>query len=385
MCMKNVGLANNCNQLAEQMHLVLLETAPNDRPGSMRQYGGMLEEAIQRIGWRVSRENLAMPQVQLNRFPGPCRSVMHHACITWRAHKLRRLRGSNQVHFHIVDGSHAYIASAFPTCSITATSHDILPYLQMKGHFQSARVPSLLGRRVITRSLKGLREVARVMSDSHSTKNDLVTHAKVDVSKIEVIHLPLKSTRNPSSARSVSKHPFLLHVGNNGFYKNRAGVLRIFGIIHAQFPIRLVMVGPEPTVELRNLAESLGISASVEFVTDPTDEKLTELYRHAALLLFPSLYEGYGWPPLEAMQAGCAVVSSDAGSLAEVLEGAAITCNPNDEACFAKECLRVLNDEQLRFQLCQRGLARVKTLDFDTFCKRVETFLAPFVAAGRTN
>ena len=108
--------------------------------------------------------------------------------------------------------------------------------------------------------------------------------------------------------------PAVFHVGHNGHYKNRAGVIRVFARIRAQTPARLVMAGPPPTAALRDLVKALHVEGDVEFVENPDDAQLFRIYRDAAVFLFPSIYEGFGWPPLEAMALGCPVVCSTAAS-----------------------------------------------------------------------
>ena len=167
----------------------------------------------------------------------------------------------------------------------------------------------------------------------------------------------------PWRMRRDSSQPYVMHIGNNGFYKNRVGVLRIFERLRKVSGVRLVMAGPPPAAELLAQAKSPSLAGQVDFVVDPDDGQLGELYRHASLMLFPSLYEGFGWPPLEAMAFGCPVVCSSAGSLPEVVGDAALLCTPDDEERMAEFCNLVLGDATLAEDLVARGYRRVT--DFD--------------------
>jgi glycosyltransferase involved in cell wall biosynthesis len=89
-----------------------------------------------------------------------------------------------------------------------------------------------------------------------------------------------------------------------------------------------------------------------------TDSELRALYEHAVCLVYPSLYEGFGLPPLEAMACGCPVITSRAASLPEVCGEAALYCDPRDPADIAQAMRRVLGSEELRRDLRQRGLER---------------------------
>jgi glycosyltransferase involved in cell wall biosynthesis len=111
---------------------------------------------------------------------------------------------------------------------------------------------------------------------------------------------------------------------------------------------------------LQQIANDLGISRRVTFIVNPNDEELADLYRYASLFLFPSLYEGFGWPPLEAMAFGCPVVCSSAASLPEVVGEAALTCPPEDEKQMAENCVRVLHDASVANHLIELGYEQIE-------------------------
>ena len=173
-----------------------------------------------------------------------------------------------------------------------------------------------------------------------------------------VIPLSLRDFPVVDASRPVREAapPFLLHVGNNGFYKNRLGVACVFAkLARARPTLGLVFAGGAPDEALLMEIAGQGLSDRVKFETNPDDARLSVLYSEAALLLFPSLYEGFGWPPLEAMHFGCPVVCSDAGSLPEVTGDAALRCAPNDIAGFAAAASRILDDQDSARELVARG------------------------------
>ena len=108
------------------------------------------------------------------------------------------------------------------------------------------------------------------------------------------------------------------------------------------------------------ITHRLGLAEQVRFVVDPDDSTLAALYSGACLFVFPSLYEGFGWPPLEAMAYGCPVVCSSAASLPEVVGDAALQCAAEDEEGMARLCLDVLGDPSLAQRLVERGRARAE-------------------------
>ncbi len=141
--------------------------------------------------------------------------------------------------------------------------------------------------------------------------------------------------------------------------------MRVFDRVRESCDVSLKMVGPAPGRDLRKLVQDLNIDESVEFVLSPDADTLADLYRHASLLLFPSLYEGFGWPPLEAMALGCPVVCSDAASLPEVVGDAALTCAADDIERMAAHCRAVLQNEALAGELIEKGLHRARRFSLE--------------------
>jgi glycosyltransferase involved in cell wall biosynthesis len=137
--------------------------------------------------------------------------------------------------------------------------------------------------------------------------------------------------------------PFALHVGSNLRRKNRDGALRIFALDKEKWNARLVFVGDALTPELLALAESLGISDRITQVPDASDELLEALYNRAVALLYPSRFEGFGWPIIEAQACGCPVVCSNSGPLPEAAGDAGLFHDPEDEAGFAADLVRLSN------------------------------------------
>jgi glycosyltransferase involved in cell wall biosynthesis len=117
------------------------------------------------------------------------------------------------------------------------------------------------------------------------------------------------------------------------------------------------------------------IRYNIEFVGYPDDNQLVELYRNAALLSFPSFYEGFGLPPLEAMACGCPVVVSNVASLPEVCGDAAYYVDPYNVESIAEGMYKVLTDEALRQGLIEKGFARARFFSWEKSAKKhIEVF-----------
>lgn len=355
------------------MRVVFLETAPPQSIGSMTRYANLLQMALAGTpGVECSRAQLAISSLQLTRVPRRFRTLAHHAAVAWRANSIVRHNPADL--YHVVDGSHGYITRWLPPGKTIVTAHDVIPELQSRGRF-SLQPPGSGARWLIRASLNGLLNATHVISVSQSTANDLVAMTPIPAERISVVPLTLPPEFLPQpghegltwNLRRTCHDPFMLHIGNNAFYKNRIGVLRIFDRIRSNHRVRLKLAGPPPDAEICNLIQERGLDSLVDFICNPSDTEIIELYRTARLLLFPSVYEGFGWPPLEAMAWGCPVVCSSNGSLPEVVGDAALIADASDEAQLASYCVSVLEDQTLSATLVLRGLRRTTDFSLERF------------------
>ena len=164
-------------------------------------------------------------------------------------------------------------------------------------------------------------------------------------------------------------HNFLLYVGNAYPHKNLNTLLKVFAQLHNEHPeLRLVLVGKidyfykrvQEEARVLNLWQEGNVNSPVIFPGYVPDAQLEILYAEARVYVFPSLYEGFGLPPLEAMAQGCPVISSDRGSLKEILGEAAYYFNPEDEADMLVKINTLLNDSEKRNELKKLGYLQAK-------------------------
>lgn len=338
------------------MRVALISTALPGERSSMTVYAGMVLDALR-------AHAPAIDPVPVCLRTAPSTSARGLAARLAMLGEIRQARqASSRVRAdvcHLLDGSFGYLATGLPMPRTLVTVHDLIPALQARGRFP-VPPPGWAARRLIGASLGLMRRAGAVYTVSASTACDVQMLAGRAADA--VIPNPLRAWPAADAGLPPSgTAPFVLHVGNNGFYKNREGVLRIFAAIARQRPgLRLSMAGPAPSGAMSALAAQLGIADRVDWVVGPRDADLQRLYRHARLLLFPSLYEGFGWPPLEAMSLGTPSVCASTGSLPEVVGDAALVWDPADTEGFAAQALRLLDDAGLVHQLRERGTQHLR-------------------------
>jgi glycosyltransferase involved in cell wall biosynthesis len=347
------------------LRVMLVNTAARNGRGSMSRYVELVSQALgeRPAAVQATRVNLSAPALVWRHTPSRLAPWMQHAWILGTVG--RRLRGCSADLLHVVDGSHGYVVPRAAAPKVVLTVHDVIPLLQSLGALEGPR-PSRLARNLWRRTLETFRIAARLIAVSQRTADDLIRHAGVRPDRVVVVNSAVARMGQEEPRPTTDGSPrFILHVGNGAFYKNRPAVLRVFADVRRRCRVRLKVAGAPPEASLRSLALHLGIQNAIDWVIEPDDATLGRLYSHASVLLFPSLYEGFGWPPLEAMAAGCPVVCSTAASLPEVVGDAALACPPDDEGGLADHVARILNDPGLSLCLAARGRERAALFSLD--------------------
>jgi glycosyltransferase involved in cell wall biosynthesis len=201
----------------------------------------------------------------------------------------------------------------------------------------------------------------RVITISDFSRRELQRHAGIDPARVVVVPgsgehvLRIAPDEAVLHRLGLCSRPFALAVSSQSRHKNLTGIRQAVQRLTDE-PFDLVLVGGvNPRVFSSNGAMEGERIRVAGYVTDP---ELRALYQHARCLVYPSLYEGFGLPPLEAMACGCPVIASRVASLPEVCGDAALYCNPEDPDDIARALRTVMNDENLRQDLRRRGLER---------------------------
>jgi glycosyltransferase involved in cell wall biosynthesis len=270
-------------------------------------------------------------------------------------------------------------------CPYVVTVHDLLDYMYRAGKGSAGRrlLHFHLTKRVLTRA-------ARVFAVSRFTKNDIERLFGISSDKIEVVynaiddrfrlgHAAAKDSETIAGRYQVN-YPFLLYAGRISPHKNVVRIIEAFSALKAElekdgrFPdLKLIIIGDNLSShpDLRRTVIKSGVQNDVRFLGFVPIEVLRIFYDTAQVFVFPSLYEGFGLPPLEAMAHGTPVVTSNTSSLPEVVGNAAVLVNPENVFEIMRALHRVLLDQSLREHLRQRGYEQIRLYSWDASANRV--------------
>ena len=251
-----------------------------------------------------------------------------------------------------------YTAPLVCPVPIVTTIHDV-SYLEVRHFFSMARAAQL--QLTVARTV---RRAARIIAPSEFSRTRISKAYNIDDSLISVIHNGVDPQfrmipRDTAAARIRDNHqinaPYILSVGDLHPRKNQTGLIRAFSNIvraDSRLPHHLVLVGKEGWHgrEVREEAQSLGVLDRVHFPGFVSDTDLVDFYAGCDLFVFPSFYEGFGLPVLEAMTCGRAVACSQTSALPEVSDSSALLFDPTDDEQIAKAMIDFLLSDDLRLR-----------------------------------
>lgn len=226
-----------------------------------------------------------------------------------------------------------------------------------------------------TNVTKNVLTAKRIIVNSQFVKNETMNLVKVPEEKIEVIPLAPSSiyyrldelTSKPESVRRFTEKDYVLYVGTVEPRKNLKILMKAFRIIKTKYNLSLIIAGGLGWLydDIISYPEALGIKGDVIFTHYVDEKTLLYLYNYALVFVYPSLYEGFGLPPLEAMACGLPVIISNIPPLTEVAGDAAITFNPKDHEELADVIDKILSSGSLRSEMIQKGIQRAKEYSWE--------------------
>ncbi|MDF2521515.1 MAG: glycosyltransferase family 4 protein [Clostridia bacterium] len=251
------------------------------------------------------------------------------------------------------------------SCPYVVTVHDLIPYT----------MPETCGKSYLDRFVEQMPRILenadRIITVSEYSKQDIIRFFNTPAEKIRVTHLAADSgfkLMDKEKAWSFLKDKYnytgdyILYLGGFSPRKNVDGLIEAYRKIYKELPghydLMLLGASKDNHYELRKKIDSLGLSDRVVFAGFVPYEHLPYFYNCASVFTYPSFYEGFGLPPLEAMTCGTPTITSNVTSIPEIVEDAAITIDPNSINQLTESMYNVLTDMSLRKSMIEKGLRR---------------------------
>ncbi len=273
-----------------------------------------------------------------------------------------------------------YVLPALTPCRSIVTIHDCIHLV----------FPQYLSNRFAHASARALfwtavHRASRILTVSEASKQDILRFFQIPDEKVTVIYNAIAEhffEAPPSDQIAMVRERyqlggrFVMYAGNVKPHKNLDRLIEAFALLRQDTKdddLRLLISGSEISryATLRRAVHRYNLHRHVRFLGYQSEKTLGALYRLADVFVFPSLYEGFGLPPLEAMASGTPVVVSNVSSLPEVVGDAGVLVNPYDAESIADGIRRVLDDGALSQDLSTRGLARARSFSWPTSVKRI--------------
>jgi glycosyltransferase involved in cell wall biosynthesis len=268
--------------------------------------------------------------------------------------------------------SPGYNAPLSAPCEFAFTVHD-LNHVVVRDN--SSALKRLYYRAILR---PAIRRAAVVLTVSGFSRAAICEWAGVSAEKVVNVGNGVSAAFKVSGARYAQDgRPYLACIGSLKAHKNLQRLLDAFacsGLVHA---VRLLVVGPV-SAGLQRMVKEAGVSDSVQFLGRVDDETLASVYRGALAFLFPSLYEGFGIPVIEAMACGTPVLTSRVASLPEVAGGAAMLVDPLDVEELAAAMSKLVSDDRLRAVMSADGRRRAAEYTWEATAQAVDRALAPW-------
>lgn len=309
--------------------------------------------------------------------------------IWWHQQVLPRWLDDQQIDVLHVPSYRRMVCSAH--CNLISTIHDLAPF-HVKKKYDLAR---MLYGRIVVKLLA--RRQNGIIAVSTSTARDVERFFGVPVQKQNVILNGIDHSRfnlgDPVAARALVElrwqilEPFFLYVSRLEHpAKNHTRLIESFNQFKSSTnsPWQLVLAGSDwhGAEHIHAAARQSPYSKDIRFLGFVEDSVLPDLYRAASAMVYPSLFEGFGLPPIEAMACGCPVISSNRGSLSEVVGSAARIINPDDTKDMAEALQDIATHREKREGLTQAGLLNARRFNWDENARRVmEVYEKPFTGS----
>jgi len=284
---------------------------------------------------------------------------------------------------HVMFTEEAFMLNFLPTKKTIVSCLDVIPLVmpnEASGKF----------KQFLKLAYRGMKRAPMIIANSNYTKKDIVRYLNIDKNKIQVAYPPVNKIFKEISRENIGaefyrkynlnkQNKYLLYVGALDLPRKNVGIiLKAFDDFKKNFQedvdanIELLLVGYTTLKGDENSIpaqiKKMDLSDNVRIISDVPDKDLMRFYNIASVFLFPTLYEGFGLPPIEAMACGTPVIASNVSSVPEVLGEAAMFVDPHDFVAISKNIQKLLVDEKLYAEKIEAGKKRASLYTWKNYC-----------------
>jgi glycosyltransferase involved in cell wall biosynthesis len=266
--------------------------------------------------------------------------------------------------YHLTNAG--YLAAFIPKLKkksrgIVVTVHDMIPFIYPRSPYDA----------FFRKAFKHVHSADMVIAASENTRRDILEYSNIEESRVKTIyygvdHKTFRARDKPLARNSLglpAGKPIILSVGSEEPRKNTATLIVAFDNVLRSMPETILLRVGERSKTIDKLIRNLGLREHIVYVKADSHE-VAKYYNAADLLCFPSYYEGFGLPPLEAMASGCPVVTSNVASLPEFVGDCGIMVDPFDTQGLADEIVNLLSNRTLQETLATKGMAKAATFSW---------------------
>jgi glycosyltransferase involved in cell wall biosynthesis len=281
----------------------------------------------------------------------------------WLPYQLSKYKKQYRVFF-----SPGFMPPLYSAIPFVFTMHDLIPLRESenKNHLKKIFYNTIIK--------SATHRAYKILTVSECSKNEILSWAKIPAEKIVVINNGISEIFSPEGKRHNPGYPYFLYVGNTKPHKNVPRLIQAFAQANIDSSIKLILTS-QLTNELHLLIQKNHLQNRIVVNSNLSEATLAEYYRGAIGLLFPSLYEGFGLPVVEAMASGTPVITSNVTSLPEVAGNAAILINPLDIDELAFQIETIVTNDTLRNHLITEGFKQAATFSWDNSAQEIQSIL----------
>jgi len=357
-------------------NVILFGGYADENRKSMEIYSSRLKDSIEKTvprKWKIDIFNNVLPDCCRTNF-GLLLRFSKYFLYPYQVSK------SKSSVIHIFDHSYAHLLYFINANKSIVTVHDLMPIIGWKKNIPGLRYKNY--PILFKLAMFSLRKAKAIIAVSENTKRDLEKYVGLDSNKITVIYngvdesfVPIENVDKDLFCEkfNISSENYSILITGNQQYKNHITSFNVIKNLEkiTDRSIQLVWLGSSDE-EYEKISKKVKLTTPVIRVFNLSKTELNGLYNCVDCLLFPSWYEGFGWPPLEAMACGTPVVSSNSGPLPEIVSNAALTAAPDDIDAFVRSVYTVLTNEEERNKLIKLGRKNISRFTWGGCAKQVD-------------